>query len=178
MKASPAAARFPPSRSPRSNRSVRTTALIGLTVALGLWVGALVFVSFVVAPAVFGAVPSETAGSVMGAIFPRYYAFTIGVGIVAVLAALPLRGVARGSSWTAIVGMMVVMLAATAYAGTVVSPRARALRPALHQEPVDPAVRAEFDALHRRAVQLNGLVLLLGLGVMGVTATAFRDRTD
>jgi hypothetical protein len=155
---------------------VRTTAVIVLTLALGLWVGALVFVSFVVAPAVFGTVPSETAGTVMGAIFPRYYAFTIGVGIVALLAALPLRSSARGSSWTAIVAMMVVMLGATAYAGLVVSPRARAIRPALHHEPVDGAVRAEFDALHRRAVQLNGLVLLLGLGAMSVTATAFRAR--
>lgn len=155
---------------------MRTTAIIFLTLALGLWVGALVFVSFVVAPAVFGAVPSETAGTVMGAIFPRYYAFTIGVGIVALLAALPLRGAARGSQWSAIVGMMVVMLAATTYAGVVVSPRARAIRPALHQEPVDPALRAEFDALHRRAVQLNGLVLLLGLGAMGVSAVAFRGR--
>lgn len=155
---------------------MRTTAVIVLTLALGLWVGALVFVSFVVAPAVFGAVPSETAGTVMGAIFPRYYAFTIGTGIVALLAALPLRSAGRGSSWTAIVAMMIVMLAATAYAGVVVSPRARAIRPALHHEPVDPAVRAEFDALHRRAVQLNGLVLLLGFGAMGVTATAFRGR--
>jgi hypothetical protein len=155
---------------------VRTTAVIVLTLALGLWVGALVFVSFVVAPAVFGTVPSETAGTVMGAIFPRYYAFTIAVGIVALLAALPLRSAARGSGWAVIVGMMVVMLAATAYAGLVVSPRARAIRPALHQEPVDPAVRAEFDALHRRAVQLNGLVLLLGLGALGVAATAFRGR--
>jgi hypothetical protein len=155
---------------------VRTTAIIVLTLALGLWVGALVFVSFVVAPAVFGAVPSETAGTVMGAIFPRYYAFTTALGIVALLAAASLRSAARGSRWTAIVGMMVVMLAATVYAGTVVSPRARALRPALHQEPVDAAVRAEFDALHRRAVQLNGLVLLLGLGTLGVSATAFRGR--
>lgn len=155
---------------------MRTIATIVLTLALGLWVGALVFVSFVVAPAVFGAVPSETAGTVMGAIFPRYYAFTIAVGIVALLAAVPLRSAAHGSRWTATVGMMVVMLAATVYAGTVVSPRARALRPALHHEPVDAAVRAEFDALHRRAVQLNGLVLLLGLGALGVSATAFRGR--
>lgn len=153
---------------------MRTTAIIVLTLALGLWVGALVFVSFVVAPAVFGTVPSETAGTVMGAIFPRYYAFTIAVGIVGLLAAVPLRSAARGSRWTAIVGMMIVMLAATVYAGMVVSPRARVLRPALHQEPVDAAVRAEFDALHRRAVQLNGLVLLLGLGALGVSATAFR----
>lgn len=158
--------------------SVRTIAIVVLTLALGLWVGALVFVSFIVAPAVFGAMPSETAGTVMGAIFPRYYAFTGAAGVVALLAALPLRRAARGSSWIAVVGMMVVMLAATAYAGAFVSPQARALRSTLHREPVDPAVRAEFDALHRRAVQLNGVVLLLGLAATAVVATTFRMRDD
>jgi len=157
---------------------VRKVAIVVLTLALGLWVGALVFVSFIVAPAVFGAVPGETAGTVMGAIFPRYYLFTAAAGVVALLAALPLRHAARGSSWIVVVGMMAVMLAATAYAGAFVSPQARALRATLHREPVDPAVRTEFDALHRRAVQLNGLVLLLGLVATTVVATTFRAGDD
>jgi len=137
--------------------------------ALGLWVGAVVFVSFVVAPAVFQALPNETAGTVMGQIFPVYYGFTVGVGIVALGSALRLRQKAAGA-WKLVVVLLVVMLAATAYAGAVVSPKARALRPVLHQEPVDPAVRAEFDTLHHRAVQLNGLVLLLGLATVAISA--------
>jgi hypothetical protein len=44
----------------------------------------------------------------------------------------------------------------------------------LHRDPVDPAVRTEFDALHRRAVQLNGIVLLLGLASVVVSASATR----
>ena len=83
--------------------------------------------------------------------------------------ALCLRQKAAGA-WKLVVVLLVVMLAATAYAGAVVSPKARALRPALHQEPVDPAVRAEFDTLHHRAVQLNGLVLLLGLATVAIAA--------
>jgi hypothetical protein len=157
---------------------VRTFSTILLHMALGLWVGALVFVSFIVAPAVFGAVPGETAGTVMGAIFPRYYGFTLAVGTIGLAAAMGVRHAVRGSAWKVLVAMMLVMLAATAYAGGVVSPRARTLRPALHQDPVDPAVRAEFDALHRRAVQLNGLVLVLGLAAMGVAAATVRSSAD
>jgi hypothetical protein len=143
--------------------------------ALGLWVGAVVVVSFVVAPAVFRAVPSETAGTVMGQVFPLYYAFTSGAGVVALLSAWWLRGRTNGVGVsTAVVAKLAVMLAATVYAGTVVNPRARALRPALHAEAVDPAVRAEFDALHRRAVQLNGLVLLLGLATVVSVARSSR----
>jgi hypothetical protein len=150
-------------------------AKIVFQLALTAWVGALVTVSFLVAPAVFRAAPSETAGAIMGQIFPLYYGCTAASGIVAIAAAVWLARQARGAgSWRAIVAMLVVMLAATAYAGAVVSPRARALRPLLHQEPVDPAVRATFDELHRRVVQLNGLVLVLGLATIGVAAVSMR----
>lgn len=143
--------------------------------ALSLWVGALVTVSFLVAPAVFRALPSETAGTVMGQVFPLYYGFTIVAGVLAITAAWWMwRRMPGARVWRALVPMLALMLVATAWAGVVVSPRARELRPQLHREPVDPAVRAEFDALHRRAVQLNGLVLVLGLATSVVTALAVR----
>ncbi|MCC6850337.1 MAG: DUF4149 domain-containing protein [Deltaproteobacteria bacterium] len=152
-----------------------TLAKVALQLALSLWLGALVAVSLVVAPAVFRAVPGETAGTVMGHVFPLYYAFTMAAGLVALAAATWLwRRSVSARLWRALVPMLVVMLAATAYAGAVVSPRARALRPALHHEPVDPAIRAEFDRLHRRAMQLNGLVLLLGFVAVAGTAAVVR----
>ena len=145
-----------------------------LQLALGLWLGAVVFCSFVVAPTVFSTVPAETAGIVMGGIFPRYYAFTAAVGVVALGAALLCWRARRETSRTATVILLAVMLLSTTYAGAVVHPQARALRPLLHQEPVSPDVRIAFDRLHRRAVQLNGLVLLLGLAAIVVTAVAPR----
>ena len=150
-------------------------AKVAYQLALSLWVGALVTVSFLVAPAVFRAVPSETAGTVMGQIFPLYYGFTLAVGLIALAAAAALwRRMPGTGVWRAVVPMLLVMLLATGWAGIVVSPRARELRPELHREPVDPAVRAEFDALHRRAVQLNGLVLVLGVASAVVTALGVR----
>lgn len=154
---------------------MRTFAKVLFHLALAVWIGALVVVSFVVAPVVFQALPSETAGTVMGQVFPIYYGLTMAAGVVALGSATWLRRCAGTTrTWRAVLTMLAVMLAATIYAGTVVSPRARTLRPALHREPVDPALRAEFDGLHRRAVQLNGLVLVLGLSVVAVVARALR----
>ena len=150
-------------------------AKVAFQLALSLWVGTLVAVSFLVAPAVFRALPSETAGTVMGQIFPLYYGFTLAVGSIALVAAAALsRRVSGTRVWRAIVPMLLVMLLATGWAGAVVSPRARDLRPQLHREPVDPAVRAEFDGLHRRAVQLNGLVLVLGIATAVATTLGAR----
>ncbi len=152
-----------------------TLAKTTFQLALSLWVGALVTVSFLVAPAVFRVLPSAAAGTVMGQIFPLYYGFTGVVGMVAVAAASWMwRRAAGARVWRVIVPMLVIMLAATAYAGLVVSPRARDLRPLLHHEAVDPAVRSEFDTLHHRAVRLNGLVLLLGIVSVVVTAATVR----
>src|SRR6266404_1023893 len=50
--------------------------------ALGLWLGEVVFFSFVVAPSVFRSVPPLEAGRVVGAIFPRYYLLGIACGAV------------------------------------------------------------------------------------------------
>ncbi|HEY2388628.1 MAG TPA: DUF4149 domain-containing protein [Candidatus Binatia bacterium] len=142
--------------------------------ALVVWLGEVVFFSFVVAPSVFGALPSETAGQVVGAIFPRYYALGAGAGALALAAALGLRAEAAARApWSAVCVMLVLMLAATVYAGRVVHPQAQALRPGLHEATVDPAVKERFDRLHRRAVQLNGAVLLLGVATVCVAASTF-----
>jgi uncharacterized membrane protein len=42
--------------------------------ALVVWLGEVVFFSFVAAPAAFRTLPTPEAGRVVGAIFPLYYA--------------------------------------------------------------------------------------------------------
>jgi hypothetical protein len=146
--------------------------------ALSLWVGEIVFFSFVVAPTLFRHLPVEVAGRAVGAIFPRYYALGLGAGAVLLASTLGLAwlAVARRAAWVAAAGLAGVMLVLTLFAATVIRPRAEALRPHLRHGPApEPAAQAEFDRLHRRAVQLNGLTLLLGLAVLGLGATALRE---
>jgi hypothetical protein len=143
--------------------------------ALVVWLGAIVFFSFVVLPSVFGAFPQELAGQVAGTIFPRYYALGSVAGAVAVIAALVLRSDTSATrAWSTITVMLVLMLTATLYAGRVIQPRAQALRPHLHETPVDPDVRTEFDRLHHHAVQLNAGVLLLGIGTVCIAAATLQ----
>ena len=141
------------------------------SLALAVWVGAVVFFSLVVAPGMFAALPRETAGTALGVLFPRYYALGVVVGAVTVGAAALLWRRQGGRAWAAINVMSALMLAATLYAGAVVEPRARALRPLLHAEQhADPATQTEFDRLHHLAVELNGAVLLLGIVTICVAA--------
>jgi uncharacterized membrane protein len=140
--------------------------------ALIVWVGEIVFFSFVVAPGLFRTFDAPDAGRAVGAIFPIYYRVGYVCGVV--LIATCLFFLARGSApaWWGFAGAAsAVMLAATLYAGIVLQPRASAMRPLIHDPAAGQAVKDEFGRLHRLAVILNGVVLLCGLGVSVVSAT-------
>jgi uncharacterized membrane protein len=144
--------------------------------ALVVWLGEVVFFSFVVAPVVFGVLGAAQAGDVVGAIFPRYYA----LGAVSALAAvgsgvlLARRAAARGR-WAAAVVVLSLGAAATLWAGGVVHPRAQRLRAAMHAAGEDASAGEEFRRAHRLAVVLNGGVLLAGIVGLGLSAAALRE---
>jgi uncharacterized membrane protein len=136
--------------------------------ALGVWVGSVVFFSFFTAPTLFGALPRDMAGRAVSAIFPRYYALGAACGAVALLSGLLLgaRQPAFGRLLTGELVLLVLMTGIVLYAGRVVLPQAAQARlalPALEGTAAHEEAQARFDALHRRSVLLNGTVLILGI---------------
>jgi hypothetical protein len=146
--------------------------LFAYVLALAVWLGQVVFFSFVVAPQVFGSLPSEQAGAVVGLVFPTYYAIGHLCGATLCGCALLLRRWSRpgGGPWLVAAVIAGLALLASLYAGLAVQPRASELRPQLHRPDTPAAVQAEFDDLHRLAVELNGGVLLAGLALAGLLA--------
>jgi len=142
---------------------------------LGLWVGAIAFFSFVVAPAIFGVLEPARAGEMVGAIFPRYYAFGAGAAAVALVSGVVIarRATAPGW-WGAAIVCIALGLAATAWAGTFVHPRAQRLRVALQASGRVPATDANFQRAHRTAVTLNAAALVAGVAGLGLSAAALR----
>jgi hypothetical protein len=152
-------------------------AKFALVVALAVWLGETVFLSLVAAPTLFRNMPSPAeAGQVMSLLFPAYYGIGAACGLVAVVCSLlvwrrmpPPNRAMPIAAVAAALGMV-----ACAYAGAVMLPRTAELRDALRAETVPGAARSEFDRLHRRAVQLNGGVLLLTLAAAGAVAQRLR----
>jgi hypothetical protein len=141
--------------------------------ALGLWIGSVVFFSLIVAPTLFGTLGRETAGRAVSAIFPRYYGFGGVCGIAALLSGLLLGvlGAARGRLFVIEMVLVAAMAGIVAYSGGVLLPQAVLARAALSETPGTPAhdaVLIRFDALHRRSVALNGTVLLLGVTALAL----------
>ena len=143
---------------------------------VGTWIGVMAFLSFVVAPTAFAVLEAPQAGDLVGAIFPRYYGLGVSLGVAGFASALFLRSRAqRPTIWTVVLLALVLAIAASAWSGAVVHPRARRLRTALQNPAVASDVREDFDHAHRTAVALNGVAMLAALTSLGAAAAALRQ---
>lgn len=145
--------------------------------ALGCWLGGIVFFSFFTAPAVFTVLPRPEAGQLISTIFPRYYMLGYIVGTISLVLAIYFTAV-RGPRiwWGGTTLALTIALGITFYAGTVILPRADALRTVTESANPDPARKAEFDNLHRMSVMLNGAVLILNIAAIVGTSGALIAR--
>ena len=144
--------------------------------ALSVWIGEIVFFSFVAAPAIFSVLGPASAGEVVSAIFPRYYAIGIGAATVTLASAVALgRQAALPRLWTATAAVVAVGLVATVVAGTIVHPRAQHLRAAAHAAGQAPSDSEPFRRAHRLAVGLNVAALLAAVVGLGLSAAALHE---
>lgn len=142
--------------------------------ALTGWVGSIAFFSFGVAPIIFKVLGAEAGGKFVRALFPRYYAWGATCGAIALPAVVcgplaydELRGPAVGvQALFILVGTLIMF-----YCGNILTPAINAARDA------GPAGKPRFDALHRRSVMLNGLTLLIGIGLIIAFAVRQAPRT-
>jgi hypothetical protein len=142
--------------------------LLGLIV----WIGGIIFFAFVLAPTLFGVLPTtRLAGDVVSATLTKLHWMGLVSGIVFLICSL-------GYNWQKHVQLrpfmlghifVVLMLAFTMLSQFGITPRMRELRssPSLMESSLG---RVEFDSLHEGSTRLEGCVLVLGLGVVILTA--------
>ena len=137
--------------------------------SLVVWIGSIVFFSFFAAPVIFKTLEREKAGEVVGIIFPRYYLIGYISGVIALAILL-----INSQSFTDIkIVLVFIMLCCSAFAGQIVGPKARGLKPLIKTEENPDKLsdlKSQFDRLHSLSVKLNGSVLILGLILLGYTA--------
>jgi uncharacterized membrane protein len=153
--------------------------------ALSLWVGGIVFLSFIVAPSAFRMLPAHEAGALVGVTLTRlhllgYFAalLFLGVRVIGALLAPPSDSFSRAAMLVRPVMLVVlVMFLLTVVSQQGVRPRIDAARAEMiatsgtvELAPKDSPLRAEFNRLHRLSVHLEGAVLLLGLAAMFLTS--------
>jgi hypothetical protein len=130
-----------------------------LVIGWAVWLGSVVFFSFVVAPTAFAALGREGAAPLMRSIFPRYYLVGLASGAAMLIAAFAL------GAGLPITVPIVIGLALVAYARQVLTPAVNRARDAHDDD--------HFARLHVLSVRLNivvlALLLLLGAVIAGLT---------
>ena len=139
--------------------------------SLVVWIGGMIFFSFIAAPSIFKALPRETAGDVVGDIFPKYWLMGYLCSITALATIIILSYIER-SYPLARVGLLVLMTALTFYSGLVVGAKAREVKAQIRMiEDVSKKeiLKSEFNTLHKMSTILNISILILGLVVIFLT---------
>ena len=147
--------------------------------SLIVWVGGIIFLSFVEAPTAFQQLPSRhMAGTVVGHSLGILHWMGLFSGVVFLGSSLLLSSLTTGSARPLALRHILValMLLLTAVSQFGISPKMAALRAGFGDidtvPPTDPG-RMQFDALHVWSVRLEVAVLVLGIAVVYLTACRF-----
>ena len=148
-----------------------------MLLSLVVWVGGVIFLSFGEAPTVFGVLPSRhMAGAVVGKSLTILHWMGLISGVVYLVSSMAYSQMMRGRMhpFAARHVLIVLMLLLTAVSQFGITPRMRQLRAEMAKPGAwHDSNQIEFDALHQLSTWAEGGVLLLGLGVVVLTARRF-----
>lgn len=133
--------------------------MLVMMMSMAILLGSIVFLSFVLAPTVFQVLDARSEGSLLRAVFPRYY----GLGVICSAISLLAASVLVVFESSVVIGVCILILLAliviSAYSIRLV-PRINAAR--------DNGPPSRFETLHRRSVILNAVNLFLSLGAFSL----------
>ena len=142
--------------------------------ALGTWVGSILYFSSVVTIGAFRVLTRDQAGALVGFTLGGLHMLALIAAVVYVVAALAMERSLRAMTAPATLAV-ILMFVLTLASQRIVIPRMDVLRAQMGSVDAMPAtnpLRAEFDRLHGISVQLEGGVLLIGLVALYLTARA------
>lgn len=133
-----------------------------------VWIGGIIFFSFVGAPAIFKTLAKEDAARVVRAIFPTYYIIGTICGIIAIATTL-LFGVSEYRPRQIKIGILIFMIILTLFSGLYILPKSRSIKTEINST-VEVETKAKlskkFSQIHGLSMILNMIVLLGGLIVL------------
>lgn len=146
--------------------------------SLTVWIGGIIFLSFVEAPIAFGVLPSRhMAGTVVGHSLGILHWMGLFSGIIFLGCSMLLSSLTAGSAHPLAARHILIclMLVLTVVSQFGISPKMSTLRAQFGDIDTVPATdpgRMQFDSLHVWSVRLEVAVLLTGLAVLYLTSRA------
>ncbi len=133
--------------------------------ALVVWIGGIIFFSFVVAPSLFALLPVTLAGGVVSRALSTLHYMGLICGAIFLAASL-LRDLPGQKPMRVLVLLMMLLTGVSQFGVTPQMHRIRQMIGAVEVLPPKDAGRAAFDRLHEISVILESVVLLAGLATI------------
>ncbi|MGA7826934.1 MAG: DUF4149 domain-containing protein [Geobacteraceae bacterium] len=130
--------------------------------AISLWLGGAALFTFVLTPIIFKSNDRDTAGKIVGTLFPGYFTWGLACGVVALASLLLIRG----RNFVVILALVIIMLSLTAFQAFYIEPRAAAIKkeiPSFVTTPKEHPKRREFSKLHAVSAICNLTVIVGGV---------------
>jgi len=149
-----------------------------MVLSLVVWIGGLIFFAFVLAPTAFQVLPNtHLAGNVVGRALGKLHWIAIISGVVFLIASLLYSYLTQGTAHIFAMRHILIclMLALTLFSQFWIIPRMDTLRASVGDfatVPLTDPQRVQFDALHVWSTRVESTVLLLGLVLIYLTASA------
>ena len=136
-----------------------------LRLAASFWIGGMALFTFVLTPIIFRVNDRDTAGRIVGTLFPAYFRWGLACGALALICLL----FVRGKNFTPALILLVVMLVLTSFQAFYIEPRAALLKkdiPSFVTTSPDHPLRREFSRLHGVSAVCNLSVFACGVALV------------
>ena len=148
---------------------------------LGVWLGSMIFFSFVVAPRAFAVLPTRhLAGQLVSSALSALEMIGLIVGPLLIVLRLISGGGGGGLTRRFHLFLLALMTTSAALSRMVIAPRLESLRTAMggiiDNVSLDDPLRMQFDDLHKYSVALMTAAMLSGLVAMLLTVRAWLKR--
>lgn len=148
---------------------MKSLARFMLIFPLGVWVGGIIFFSFIVAPTLFAFLKAgAAAGQLIRVLLADLHWIGLGCGLLALVASF----IAKPLHAKGLRTLLCVMLVLTAVSVFGIMPQMQRIRDSvggsIEALPPQDAGRSTFDRLHQLSVGLEGIVLLSGIAGLAV----------
>ena len=135
------------------------------SVTLALWVGGIAIFTFVVTPIIFKSYPRDTAGEIVGKLFPAYFSYNLILSVLALILLMILASDRSAREYRISVILLVAALLINIFVAFKLHPAAvKAKQQIASFERVSPEApeRKVFARLHGLSAVLNLLLLADG----------------
>ena len=155
-----------------------------MLLTLIVWIGGIIFFAFVEAQALFSVLPSaRMAGDVVSVSLTKLHWMGLISGVIFLICSVVYnwQKYVKARPFMAVHILLGLMLVLTAYSQFGISPRMREIRAKIESMsnpsiPWDDKAFTEFSREHRLSTWIEGTILILGIGVVGLTTRRFEDR--